>query len=395
MADGFFSYLLAYYRREIERLEQGSHDADVPLQGGDHLLAASLLKFLYDMRDEGYQETWERFESEVDAQSRLAALLRIPAGTDPQTAILRLYGLCPETPRLTVPGSPGFVGRVPVSEYLESLYALGREDLDLGVFDFPENRLWRTRTHILLREMVDYLFWIVAGPVTNYACLLRDTLLLYIGLRLLKEAGVPIGEVRPLFVSRAYFDLCGQGEFYYDVVSDQVYAALAQCRSDSYVDFRAVYRSTVVSVAARPEYGTVLCRLAGYVDHALAGRAEGEALQRPYLLVETGLQGSIPMFLDYLCPVISGFRMYTTAPWLAGVLGRFIYKANYVHLRDIETLVSHDMLFAATDMDRDQIYVAETDNALVRALARYEIVTFREMVLERLAETGPGVSRIE
>jgi hypothetical protein len=104
------------------------------------------------------------------------------------------------------------------------------------------------------------------------------------------------------------------------------------------------------------------------------------ALDGAPLFIESGVQGTFPLFLLSLTDNTGEMVFYTTTPWLYPTYEQIVFRKNYHYLREMETIVAHDYLFQFKTVQDGMVLVEETTNATARCLALYEIQTFKAML---------------
>jgi hypothetical protein len=104
------------------------------------------------------------------------------------------------------------------------------------------------------------------------------------------------------------------------------------------------------------------------------------ALDGTPLFIESGVQGTFPLFLLSLTGNQGAMVFYTTTPWLYPTYEPIVFRKNYNYLREMETIVAHDYLFQFKTVQDGIVLVEETTNATARCLALYEIQTFKAML---------------
>jgi hypothetical protein len=113
------------------------------------------------------------------------------------------------------------------------------------------------------------------------------------------------------------------------------------------------------------------------------------ALDGTPLFIESGVQGTFPLFLLSLTDNIGEMVFYTTTPWLYPIYEPIVFRKNYNYLREMETIVAHDYLFQLKTMQDDKVLVEETTNERARHLALYEIQTFKAMLIRSMHTVTP------
>src|SRR2546425_2111980 len=192
-----------YYQERLqfyERLDLGGCTEAELLEVGAE--ASSLQKFLVDIFEEGYEATVKSLVAQTDAVNRLhrflPALLQRLA---PLHAQERFY-LFPERIQLvplsfeTSAGSKSFE----LPQYLASLDVQSDCPIDITPCfeDAQQLKRWQAKTQVLMTEMVAFLTWVVHRLTQRKHLvpvpLLRDTLLVQMGLTLLRRHGIPVRE---------------------------------------------------------------------------------------------------------------------------------------------------------------------------------------------------------
>src|SRR5262249_50802334 len=111
------------------------------------------------------------------------------------------------------------------------------------------------------------------------------------------------------------------------------------------------------------------------------------ALDGTPLFIESGVQGTFPLFLLSLTDNTGEMVFYTTTPWLYPIYEQIVFRKNYNYLREMETIVAHDHLFQFKTMQDGPVLVEETTNETARCLALYEIQAFKEIMMQRCMPT--------
>jgi hypothetical protein len=152
------------------------------------------------------------------------------------------------------------------------------------------------------------------------------------------------------------------------VLSRSVYEALAEQPKDV-ESFRRLYNFFLQNKALP-------------ISFQRATRAYLEQLVglQPIFIVESGVGGSMPLWITSQCENNGKFVMYTTMPWLEQLYGTNIFCRNYNYLRDIETSVAQEFLFQFHSVENGQYFVRKTGNPLVEKLALFELRRFRELL---------------
>jgi hypothetical protein len=239
---------------------------------------------------------------------------------------------------------------------------------------------WQAKTQVLMTEMAAFLQWICArlvqlNPVVPVP-LLRDTLLIHLGLTWLRHHGMPIHEPKPLIIGRKFADLCGDGRAIHGALGNVIYRVLQAAHPCDLAMLRRQFATSVYADPAIPTSFTQACR------DALATLA----LDGTPLFIESGVQGTFPLFLLSLTGNTGDMVFYTTTPWLYPTYAPIVFRKNYNYLREMETIVAHDHLFQLKTVQDGKVLVEETTNEMARSLALYEIQMFKASILSPMRQ---------
>jgi hypothetical protein len=340
--------------------------------------ASALHKFLIDILEEGYTITVNRLIEQTDAFNRLQGFLStvLPYLGGP-SARERFY-LCPDLiplPQLTTETFAG--GAIfELQAYLDHLEHLLDAPVDITpCFDSASQmQRWQAKTQVLMTEMVAFLHWICARLAHSaYVVpvpLLRDTLLIHLGLTWLRHHGMSIPAPQPLLIGRKFTDLYGYGNDTYGALSNGIYRVLMEDRPRDLATLQRHFARAVHADPAIPASFTQACR-----DSLAALALDGTPL-----FIESGVQGTFPLFLLSLTDKTGDMVFYATTPWLYPTYAPIVFQKNYHYLREMETIVAHDHLFQLKTVQDGTVMVEETTNATARCLALYEIQTFKAML---------------
>lgn len=326
--------------------------------------ALTIRKVLDDYISEGYAEYVKAALEPGDAGLRLDALLRnasLPkdnvqlAMDGGQLGLLFMAGASWELP-----------------DYLEKLSQLDvLPEISKHFPDEDSAMRWKEQTERVLKEMAAYLDWVMraldnadAQPVM----LLRDALLIHLGLQW-KGGYSP----KALIFNRAFTNAYGEFEEIYEIlIYEALYKSLAESDAPlSLGELRHHYREEALANGLLPE------DFVGDTKRQL----QMLGLEKPPMFVESGVNGTFPLWLLSHFGDEGGMVLYNTVPWLYEIYDRVAFR-GYEFLRDVETIVSHNWLFQL-DLDSPKVIpskIRETTDSRTLDLAHYEIVTFRRMV---------------
>ena len=344
--------------------------------------ASSLHKFLTDIIEEGYAAAVNRLVAQTDAINRLQRFL---AAALPQLGALsereRFY-LFPEPMAPAQLASSSFEAgeTFELHAYLEHLDQGSDRAVDIAhCFDTAQQmQRWQARTQTLMGEMAAFLIWICGELARREAAtpvpLLRDALLIHLGLTWLRRAGLKAPAPQPVMIGRHFADTCGDGRAIHAALSDVIYRVLLESPGCDLARLRRQFALYAHEAPEIPASFLQACR--DYLQEL--------DLQGPPLLIESGVQGSFTLLLLGLNGDVGDMVFYTTTPWLYPIYAPIVFQKNYNYLREMETIVAHDYLFQFREKRDTRIDVNETVNEKVKNLALYEVHVFKEMVHRRM-----------
>lgn len=220
--------------------------------------------------------------------------------------------------------------------------------------------------------MAGFLRWIDdrlrARPDRVPVPLLRDTLLIYLGLTWLGRHPLPV------FISRAFANTWNTNHPIHETLADIVYRVLLERGACSLATMRRRYAELL-----QGHPGVVPAPFMQACREQLASLGDGRAPA----FIESGAQGTFILPLLALSGPSAGMLLYTTVPWLYRTYAPSVYQPNYNYLREMETIVAHDHLFRFSAWRNGRVYVVESTDGRMRRLAAYEIRLFRQLVADR------------
>nr|VFJ65129.1 MAG: hypothetical protein BECKFW1821A_GA0114235_11912 [Candidatus Kentron sp. FW] len=375
-------FLTRYYQARLqyfERRDPGHRSMDELLDVAGE--ASSLHKVLMDFAEEGYTDTVDQIVSQTDALERLQRILTTALQRlGPPSEAERFY-LCPEPVRMdTICGEP-FEG----GQTFELLAYLDRIDHQSNAvikiehcFTSRDRRQrWQDKTLVVMTEMVEFLNWVLRRlrqqPQAVPVPLLRDTLLVQLGLQLVRRHGIPVREPKPLLLSRKFLDTFQDGAAIYDALSSDVFYGILH--EQNACDLTTLRHRFAAKARAHPGIPASFTQASRDYLAALA-------LDGPPLMIESGMHGTFPLWLLTLMGNVGEMVLYTTVPWMYAIYQDIVFRKNYNYLRDIETIVAHDHLFRFSTISDGKVLVEETPHPITRDLALYELHLFK-MLLKR------------
>jgi len=349
--------------------------------------ASSLRKILMDFNEEGYTDTVNRIVSQTDALNRLQRVL---------TPILQKLGPPSERERFYLCSEPVYIETIDMEQFdsgqtFELLAYLDHIDhqSDYAIeiehcFENAEQKQrWQNKTQVVMTEMVEFLMWVLRRlqqqPQAVPVPLLRDTLVVQLGLKLLQRHGIPVREPKPVLFSRKFLATFDKdGENIYDVLSCDILHGILYEQQEIY-DLTTLRHQ----FAARAQVHSAIPMSLIQANRDYLATL---ALDGPPLVIESGTLGTFPLWLLTLTDNMGGMVLYSTAPWLYTIYQDIVFRKNYNYLRDIETIVAHDQLFQFNTMSEGTIFVKETSNAITKNLALYELYLFKNILRQKIPE---------
>ena len=228
----FWAFIVPYYEGRLQHYE----GLDLGRCAEGELLAAAreasaLRKFIADLVEEGYTDTAALLGDGIGAAVRLRRFLGAALEVLGPPAERERFYLIPEAVRLQIPPTAeAFAGAPEISlhDYMDQLKALSSDPIDIsGCFDDPRRmRRWEHKTAQVMAEMVGFLRWIDdrlrACPVMVPVPLLRDTLLVHLGLTWLGRQPLPV------FISRTFANTWSTAHPIHETLADVVYRVLLE-----------------------------------------------------------------------------------------------------------------------------------------------------------------------
>lgn len=213
--------------------------------------ASALHKFILDSYEEGYTESTDQIVTQTNALNRLQKIqknLTIALHKLGHSIELKDFYLCPELVQVDDDISTEYFAGGKTFELLTYLDRIDHQSNDaLNIeqcFDTAEQQQrWQNKTQLVMAEMVEFLLWVVQRlqqqPEAIPVPLLRDTLIVQLGLQLLRRSGIPIHEPKPILLSRKFLLIFKNGRRIYDIlISDILYAILYEQKSNELATLR-------------------------------------------------------------------------------------------------------------------------------------------------------------
>lgn len=362
----FGDYVIPWYGREIARLEKavsdgGGHRTDLLLRVEDMLVE------LDDLADEGYTAISEEFDIVHDARRRLSALhslLYRPGDEKMLHPLPRADRLVPEN----TAGEITYGDAVLLDDYMSYLGTAQFDDIDDGVSAGADYAGWRQAVTSILETHIEFADSIFAKDLDMLVTLLRDMLPQYLIARWKKipAFALPLG--------RSFLDRFGPDFEGYDCITGPLYNAL----SEEPDDFGRMWCKALEGMKKNLDEVPCMRKTA----EALRLEAGAMLQNGKLLVVETGLQATMPLLFEGVFPERGEWFMFTAAPWLLDIFRERLFCSRYAILRPCETLACTDALFIVEFMD-GRWYARETTDPVTRSRGHYEISVLKDMITRR------------
>lgn len=261
---------------------------------------------------------------------------------------------------LPTPGVEGLGEPQPLGAYLDRLGELRFDDIDPAVAQGETWAPWRTATAEILDDQVAFALSVLDRSPAGVVALLRDALPYHLFAR---RHGVPSAAV-PL--GRSYLHRFAPGYSLYDFATGALYDAVRAVPDDPeamWTTATADLRRRLAADPAGVELVETLRR------EALPVLPAGDLV-----VLETGLQGTMPLLFAAVFPEATQWAMYAAGPWLADAFGDHVFQKRYAALRPAETLTCTDRLFQVSFHD-GAWWAREALDPATRACAYWEIAT--------------------
>ena len=371
-------FLTGYYQQRLAVYEHIAFSGYTRKQLLDiGLEASSLKKFLLDCYEEGYDCFVDLIALPLNTLERLQKFLQRLLQFLGETSEQALFHLFPEVIEHSLLQPTHFDGEIcELSALLESLEHQTQRPVDIsGCFSEPQHlQQWQAKTALIMDEMLAFMGWTLQHfrrqpPGWTPVFLLRDTLILYFGYLWLFRNGLLPELPQPLLLNRKFLMVAeGNEDAYEAVLLESLYEALSEHPQDA-ADFCKLagqhLQEKALPLSFQRETRAYLQRLVG---------------ARQILMIESGLHGSVPMWVLNQCENKGTFLLYTTAPWLREVYRDNTFHQNYNYLRDMETSVAQNDLFQFRSIENQRILVNKTSQPHIEKLALYELHHFRRLL---------------
>ncbi len=361
----FGDYVIPWYGRELERIEKIKPQNEI--ERFELLKRVEDLRVeIYDLKDEGFTALSAEFQKKHRALDRLDIFYKSLYKNGDE---FRLHPL-PRADRLvlesSLPDSKKYGEPQPLSDYLEHLENLNYSDVRIDIRESPEFRPWREASLLILKQQTAFAELIFKNKFDLLVALLRDMLPQYLISRWKKipALALPLG--------RSYLNRFGNNYDAYDKITGPLYEALEKHPDDFNVMWKHACTLMRESISGEANMNSLAETLREEFKQV---RDAGKIL-----VIETGLQATMPLLFEGVFEKNTEWLMFTAAPWLLDIYKERLFCHQYTMLRPCETLFCSDRLFKF-HFENNKSYARETLDSTARNLAYCEIVSLKNLCL--------------
>ncbi|HOU83889.1 MAG TPA: hypothetical protein PLA54_04620 [Spirochaetota bacterium] len=361
----FGDYVIPWYGRELERIDKIEPQNEI--ERFELLKRVEDLRVeIYDLEDEGFTGLSAEFQKKHRALDRLDIIYKSLHKIGDE---FRLHPL-PRADRLIPESyfhdSQEYGEPQPLSDYLEHLINLTYSDVRTDIRESPEFRPWREASLLILKQQTAFAELILQNKFDLLVVLLRDMLPQYLISRWKKipALALPLG--------RAYLNRFGDNYDAYDHITGPLYKAL----EEHPYNFNKMWKLACALMGERISGEANMNSLAETLREEFKQVKDAGKI----LIIETGLQATMPLLFEGVFEKNSEWLMFTAAPWLLDIYKERLFCHQYTMLRPCETLFCSDRLFKF-HFENNKSYARETLNSTARNLAYYEIVSLKNLCL--------------
>ncbi len=345
MIMGFISYSVSFLQKRIHVYE--SNYSEQAPQSIVHE-AKVLLKFLEDLKDEGYYKSYEFINEQTNAIKRLNSF------------ILKNH----ESPFAMEKFS-----KKPTSNYKSQNYDFYKY-LNFLKLQIKSVGCTLNRVPAVFYDILRYSQDVFNSATSNtaYCFLLRDTLLSYLAFE--KWNDERKFTTYPMLIGRKYlsfFDNKNNNFDVYQKIQDIIFDAL-DCGFNNLSDIKFYLKKEITS---NYNFKKLVNSLKSMMDRIK---------QESVMIVESGYIGTIPLLLSALDDRVD-FRLFTTIPYFYELYKEKFFTYEFQKLRLFETIYCQNNLFKISSVDNTgNISVCATSDGFVKKQAFAELRTWNKLV---------------
>ena len=336
----FVSYTVKFLNQRLEFYESKNSTEFI-------FEAKILLKFLEDIKDEGYRESYEFINKSTKAINRLKSFIKRNNDTP--------FKMEKHTLKNNLTYKKDLYE---LDEYLNCLKGKMKSSKS-KLINIPE----------IFYDILEYSKYIFksAKQDTAYCFLLRDTLLSFFAFESWNDNNKH--SAYPLFISRKYlsfFDIKEKKFDVYNEIQNIIFTGLDK-GIDNFDDMKIYVREQLLS---EKNFDKLIKSLKNILN---------KIKKKNIMIIESGYIGTILMLLSALDDRVD-FRLFSTIPFFYEVYSGKYYTDEFQKLRSFETIQCQDALFKLDSIQDDKIKVQEVNDNETKIQAFAELSTWNELI---------------
>lgn len=343
---GFVSYTVKFLKKRLNLYE--SLYKDKAPNSVVHE-AKVFLKFLDDMFDEGYKDSYNYICEQCDAVNRLKSFIAL---NDETPFVLKKYTIN--------------------SDIIYKPYEYDLEKY-ITIIEHEMNKPGLTLKTVpdIFYDILSYSKYIFNSLEidTAYCFLLRDTLLPYLAFK--KWDNKNCLNIYPMFISRRFFSFFeNKREELYNFVQDIIFEALG----NNVKTLEKLKKYVKNAFDKAPSELTMLINAIKRILSAIP--------QKNIMIIESGYIGTMPLLLSAIDDRVD-FRMFTTIPYFYELYKDKFFTKEFEKIRLFETIQCQDALFKLSSVSDDgYIKVVETADNKVKDRSYAELHTWNHLIMD-------------
>lgn len=311
--------------------------------------AKVFLKFLEDIKDEGYKESYDHINAQTKAVSRLRLFIQKNNS------------------------QPFEMEKFSVDNKLN--YKKDNYEIDVYL-SYLQNQMKSNKNK--LNSIPDVFYDILgysqdifnsAKEGTAYCFLLRDVMLPFFAFKNWDQERKYSSY--PLFISRkflSFFDVKEANFDVYNEIQNIIFTAL----DEGINDFNKMRIYIKENIKSKKEFDKLVDSI-----KVILSKIKDEKI----MIIESGYIGTIPILLSALDDRVD-FRLFTTIPFFYEVYKGKYYTNEFQKIRSFETIQCQDALFKLSSIENDKIKVCEVLNHNIKERAFAELHTWNDLIVK-------------
>lgn len=337
---GFISYSIKFFNSRLN-----FYETNYPLNASQKIIheAKILLKFLEDIKDEGYLNSYDFINQKTNEIKRLNSF------------ILKNNEIPFAMKKFTIKSDLKYKNEQDdLNKYLTYL----KNQMDLYTATSPPE---------IFYDILNYSRNIFepADLNTAYCFLLRDSLLPYLAFD--KWNSNCKFKISPLFISRKYLSFLDDD--IYIEIQNIIFAALDSGIKNFY-ELKTYVKNEIKS---KRNFDKLIQSLKNLLSDIKQGKI---------MIIESGYIGTIPMLLSSIDNRID-FKLFSTIPYFYDVYKGKFFTDEFQKMRLFETIQCQDALFKLSSIDGKNINICETENDSVKKIAFSELATWNKLISKK------------